>query len=268
MYNQIAIRRSVRTFSKVPFNHVDVKFIEDMLVKLSNIDAPFGNRVNLELLNQASGENEKIGTYGFVQNAAAFLAGTTPNKLEAIIDYGFIGQLAVLQLLEQGIGSVWLGGTFNRNTVKRSLKTDDLIPALIAIGHPKDKSLTEQTIRLLVRASSRKEFGEIFTDSNDLPLDKSNKYVQVLEALRLAPSGTNRQPWRVKVSENKLSIFFQRTANYAKELNYDVQGLDMGIALAHLKVALDHFNFKFKLSVNKKIDYSLERIHIADINID
>jgi nitroreductase len=268
MYNQIAIRRSVRTFSKVPFNNVDVKFIEDMLNKLSKITAPFGSNVNLELLNQASGENEKIGTYGFVQNAAAFLAGTTVNKLEAIIDYGFIGQLAVLQLLEQGIGSVWLGGTFNRNTVKRSLKTDDLIPALIAIGHPKDKSLTEQTIRLLVRASSRKDFGELFTDASGQPLDASHKYAQVLEALRLAPSGTNRQPWRVVVEDKKLGIFIQRTPNYAKELNYDVQGLDMGIALAHLKIALDHFNFKFKINVNKNIDYSLERIHIADINID
>jgi hypothetical protein len=268
MYSQIAIRRSVRTFSKVAFNNVDVKRIEDMLKQLSTINTPFGNQVNLELLNQGSGENEKIGTYGFVQNAAAFLAGTTQNKLEAIIDYGFIGQLAVLQLLEIGIGSVWLGGTFNRNTVKRSLKTDDLIPALIAIGHPKDKSLTEQTIRLLVRASSRKEFGELFTDSKDQPLDNSNKYAQVLEALRLAPSGTNRQPWRVKASDETLSLFIQRTPNYAKELNYDVQGLDMGIALAHLKIALDHFNYKYKINVNKNIDYNLDKIHIADINID
>ena len=268
MYNQIAIRRSVRTFSKVPFNDVDVKRIEDILTKLSSLNTPFGNLINLELLNQASGENEKIGTYGFVQNAAAFLAGTTPNKLEAIIDYGFIGQLAALQLLELGIGGVWLGGTFNRNTVKRSLKTDDLIPALIAIGHPKDKSLTEQTIRLLVRASSRKEFGELFTDSSDQPLENANKYAQVLEALRLAPSGTNRQPWRVKVGDKKLSLHFQRTPNYAKELNYDVQGLDIGIALAHLKIALDHFNYKFKIEVNRNIDYSLDKIHIADINID
>ena len=268
MYNQIAIRRSVRTFSKVAFNEVDVKRIETILANLAKQDAPFGSRVSLELLNQASGDNEKIGTYGFVQNAAAFLAGTAPNKLETIIDYGFIGQLAALKLLELGIGSVWLGGTFNRNTVKRSLRTDDLIPALIAIGHPKDKSLTEQTIRLLVRASSRKDFGELFTDSKDQPLDSSHKYAQVLEALRLAPSGTNRQPWRVKVDETKLTVFFQRTANYAKELNYDVQGLDMGIALAHLKIALDHFNYKFKIDVNKNIDHNLDKILIASINIE
>jgi nitroreductase len=268
MYNQISIRRSVRTFSKVPFNHVDIKLIEDRLENLHKQEAPFGSNVFLELLNQASGENEKIGTYGFVQNAAAFLAGTTPNNLESIIDYGFIGQLAVLQLLELGIGSVWLGGTFNRNTVKRSLKTDDLIPALIAIGHPKDKSLTEQTIRLLVRASSRKDFGELFSDAQGRPLDNSHKYAQVLEALRLAPSGTNRQPWRVVVDDKKMSLFIQRTPNYAKELNYDVQGLDMGIALAHLKIALDHFSIKFKIEVNKKIDYSLERILIADIIIE
>lgn len=268
MYNQIPLRRSVRTFSKVPFNHVDVKKIEEILKSLGKLDTPFGSNVSLELLNQASGENEKIGTYGFVQNAAAFLAGSTPNKLESIIDYGFIGQLAVLQLLELGIGSVWLGGTFNRNTVKRSLKTDDLIPALIAIGHPKDKSLTEQTIRLLVRASSRKDFGELFSDVKGQPIDNSHKYAQVLEALRLAPSGTNRQPWRVVVDDKKLSLFIQRTPNYAKELNYDVQGLDMGIALAHLKIALDHFNIKFKIDVNNKIDYNLEKILIADINID
>jgi hypothetical protein len=68
MYNQIATRRSVRTFSKVPFNDVDVKRIEDILTKLSSLKTPFGNLINLELLNQASGENEKIGTYGFVHD--------------------------------------------------------------------------------------------------------------------------------------------------------------------------------------------------------
>ena len=42
----------------------------------------------------------------------------------------------------------------------------------------------------------------------------------------------------------------------------------MGIALAHLKVALDHFNFKFKIDVDKSIDYNLDKILVAKINID
>jgi nitroreductase len=265
MYNQIFTRRSVRTFLKNPFSSEDILYINKTLLDLANKPTIFNNKIEFELINQASGENEKIGTYGFVQNAAGFLATTTANSLQSIIDYGYIGQYAALKLLEKDIGCVWLGGTFNRETVKKSLNTNDLIPALIAIGYPKDQSFKEMAIRFAVKSSSRKDFKELFTDNNGKPLSEDHKFAKILEALRLAPSGTNRQPWRVEVDSNNLKIYMLRTPNYAKELNYDVQGLDMGIALAHLKIALDHFEIKHDIIPNDKIDVKESKILIATI---
>lgn len=267
MYNQIFTRRSVRTFLKQPISDNDLNFIDQYLEELSNMNTIFNHKIEFELINQTSGDNEKIGTYGFVQNAAGFLATTTKNSLEAIIDYGYIGEYAVLKMLERDIGSVWLGGTFNRETVKKSLNTNELIPALIAIGYPKDKSLTEKAIRFAVKASSRKSFKELFYSKSGEAISENHKYAKILEALRFAPSGTNRQPWMVEIDDNKLNLFLVRTPNYAKELNYDVQGLDMGIALAHLKIALDHFKLDHEIIANPNIDANENKILIASIII-
>jgi hypothetical protein len=267
MYNQIFKRRSVRTFLKQPFSQTDLIYIDEILSEVANKKTIFNNKIEFELINQASGDNEKIGTYGFVQNAAGFLATTTQNSLQAIIDYGYVGQFAALKLLEKDIGGVWLGGTFNRDTVKKSLNTNDLIPALIAIGYPKDQSFKEMAIRFAVKASSRKDFKDLFTHKSGEAVSESHEYAKVLEALRVAPSGTNRQPWRVEVDNKNLNLYMLRTPNYAKELNYDVQGLDIGIGLAHLKIALDHFGMKHEIIPNLKINVNDTKILVATIVI-
>ena len=53
----------------------------------------------------------------------------------------------------------------------------------------------------------------------------------LLEAVRLAPSAANKQPWRVVVEGNR-AHFFEKRSIGESPLG-DVQKVDMGIALAH-----------------------------------
>ena len=46
-----------------------------------------------------------------------------------------------------------------------------------------------------------------------------------------------------------------------------MQGLDIGIALAHLKIALEHLNIEYKIEVNKDLDTTSNQSLIATFKI-
>ena len=67
-----------------------------------------------------------------------------------------------------------------------------------------------------------------------LPREKWPEWVSVcLEAARLAPSATNRQPWGFDVQENSVTVFV-RTGGPEFSVS---KRLDCGIAMLHLEVA-------------------------------
>jgi nitroreductase len=265
LYNVIATRRSIRTFKKQGFNEAEIEKIEEIIKQNLVVETPYKSKIIPNFINQVSAESEKIGTYGFVKNAAAFIAGSIDNELTQIIDFGFVLELIVLQLYELNIGSVWLGGTFNRSTVRKYLTTDKLVPAVLAIGHPDDQSFGEKAIRMVVKASNRKSLTEIISLVGVTSI--SNKLEKVFEALRLAPSGSNQQPWRITLCPSYFELYLLRTPNYAKEFNYEMQGLDIGIALAHLKIALAYFQIDYDLVLNQTLDSKEPKILIATFKI-
>ncbi|MBO7399910.1 MAG: nitroreductase, partial [Clostridia bacterium] len=60
--------------------------------------------------------------------------------------------------------------------------------------------------------------------------------VDALEAVRLAPSAVNKQPWRVILSGNRAHFYEKRSRGY-NDGEWDIQKIDMGIALCHFEVA-------------------------------
>ncbi|MBN1836136.1 MAG: hypothetical protein JW820_09825, partial [Spirochaetales bacterium] len=69
-------------------------------------------------------------------------------------------------------------------------------------------------------------------------------YREALESLRLAPSASNRQPWRGLLSGTQrlgreLHLFLCRTPGYRQAGAIDLQRMDMGIAMAHFQLGLE-----------------------------
>lgn len=54
-----------------------------------------------------------------------------------------------------------------------------------------------------------------------------------LEAVRLAPSAVNKQPWRVIVNEDGAHFYLKHAKGYVSGAVDDIQKIDMGIALCH-----------------------------------
>jgi len=91
--------------------------------------------------------------------------------------------------------------TFIELFSKHYLKEDEVMPAVTPIGYAADKrSIRESMMRKGMKSDSRLPFEELFFHGSfQNPLNESDAGIWQLplEMVRLAPSATNKQPWRV-----------------------------------------------------------------------
>ena len=64
---------------------------------------------------------------------------------------------------------------------------------------------------------------------------KAAQYKEALEAVRLAPSAVNHQPWRAVVNQDGVHFYLVRSM---KKSSPDLQKTDMGIALCHFDLVM------------------------------
>ena len=127
------------------------------------------------------------------------------------------------------------------------LKEDEVMPCVSPIGYPAEKmSFREAMMRKGVKADSRRDFEKVFFhDSFSEPLKKENAgdIGDVLELVRIAPSAVNRQPWRIVLADGKAHFYKIGTA----DSDYDIQKIDMGIAICHFMEVLKKKGFEAEL---------------------
>jgi hypothetical protein len=161
-------------------------------------------------------------------------------------DLGFCFEKVILAATSLGLGTCWMGGTFNRANFARRIKVsdDEVVPAISPIGYARDKrTVRERLLRRLAKSDQRKPWEELFFDGDlNTPLARGSagKYAGVLDCVRLGPSASNNQPWRIvkQSSESAFHFYLKRTWGYDKfNARIDLQRVDMGIAMCHFEVA-------------------------------
>ncbi|MPN32223.1 hypothetical protein SDC9_179699 [bioreactor metagenome] len=55
--------------------------------------------------------------------------------------------------------------------------------------------------------------------------------------LRLAPSASNKQPWRVIRKSGCYHFYEEQTPGYSSAFHFDMQGIDMGITACHFHLS-------------------------------
>jgi nitroreductase len=242
-------RRSVRTYLEDPIENE----MKDILRIIgSPKTGPFGNDIRMKLLNFSDLERDEIkdmGTYGMIKGAKHFVLSAIIESEHVYEDCGFVFEKIILELTDLDLGTCWMGGTFNRASfaAKMGLSINEILPIISPVGYPaKRMSLKESMIRKAIGADKRKSWEKIFFSDNlgvSLPQKDAGEYGPALESVRLAPSASNKQPWRI-VRENKSFHFFlQRTKGYQRILgSIDLQKVDMGIAMSHFELACSELN--------------------------
>jgi nitroreductase len=252
----IAMRISIRTYTNVPIETNILEKLETFF--RSNTVGPFGNEVRFQIIDATTAEKnelKKFGTYGLISGMKFFIAGAVKNGHHAMEDFGFCMEKNILFATSLGLGTVWLGGFLNRHTFadKINLVDNEVIPAVTPIGYSSVKrSIIDRVITGIVKARKRKAFEEIFFDDNiDNPLygKDCGKYFEALEAVRIGPSASNKQPWRIVRDKTHSTFHFFLNENPAynrafKEIK--IQHIDMGIAMSHFELICREQNIKGK----------------------
>ena len=104
----------------------------------------FDSKLRFEFIDATGLDKDVIknlGTYGYIRGAKYFVGGTvkknSPGKKNyCFIDYGYAFEKIILFLADMGLGTCWLGGTFNKKgfSQKLNIEEDEIIPAVSPVG--------------------------------------------------------------------------------------------------------------------------------------
>lgn len=212
---------------------------------------PLGSAARFRIVAAAAHDCRSLrglGTYGFIKDATGFIIGAVKRGMFDLEDYGYLMEDIVLKATDLGLGTCWLGGSFRKSAFARRIApaADEIMPAVTAIGYGADGCKAEDWIRRRAGADQRLGFGKLFFEGcfgQPLTRQTADSYGEALEAVRLAPSASNRQPWRVVRNGSGWHFYLRRTEGYGKgSLLFtvlrlaDLQRVDMGIAMCHFEL--------------------------------
>ena len=242
-------RYSCRTYVDRPIEATDRQTLSEFLASLGV--GPLGSHTRFSLVAATEKDRESLrglGTYGFIKGATGFIVGAAKPGPRDMEDYGYLLEHAVLVATDLELGTCWLGGSFTKSSFARKIGTtrSEVVPAVVAVGYPAEGS---KGGRVRKRAGSDRRLPReqlFFEGKLGVPLDFSRAagYADVLEAVRWAPSASNKQPWRLVRSEEAWHFYLQRSKGYGKGSAVfsllrlaDLQRVDMGIAMCHFELA-------------------------------
>ncbi|MFW9906005.1 MAG: nitroreductase family protein [Candidatus Thorarchaeota archaeon] len=221
------------------------------LVKILQGDhtSPFGGKTRFELLEMSEldhKEKNQLGTYGFIQGAQNFIVGAIKNSPDDLENFGYILEEIILHATDLGLGTCWVGGTFKRSrfAAQISIQNDEVVPAITPVGYAdRSRSKVDRLARWVARSKRRLPWESIFFEgdyTHPLPPEKVNQYEKPLEMIRIAPSASNRQPWRIiKEKHTQTYHFFilRKKSWYSRFLSWpDFPRIDIGIAICHFNL--------------------------------
>lgn len=247
----IKARCSWRSFSGIP---LEQKIRDNLENFIKSLGAPlFGSRVRFALVDAGVDGARKVpGTYGVIRGAGDFIVGAVKPGAKNLEDYGYLFEKIVLFATGMDLGTCWMGGTLKHTVFaeKINLKNDEILPCICPVGiRAKQRTVTDSVFARVAGSKKRKPWSDLFFDrdfSNPLDKTEAKELATPLEMVRLAPSASNKQPWRIVKDNNCLSLFLQRNRTYKKMFKADLQRVDMGIAMCHFELAAAQENIAGK----------------------
>ena len=254
-YNQpitdlVRKRFSCRSYLDQPIEPDTRQELKDFV--LSGVPGPLGTRPRFDLVAATEGDRKALrglGTYGFIRGATGFIIGAVAPGEHNLEDFGFQMERIILRATDLNLGTCWLGGTFNKSRFARmiALGKGESVPAVVSLGYIADKPRRlDAVIRSGAGAEHRLPWDRLFFEARfGVPLspEVAGAFAVPLQMVRLGPSASNRQPWRIVRDGSTWHFFLQRTPGYreGRLMRFfqidDMQRIDMGIAMSHFELA-------------------------------
>lgn len=205
LYDVIFTRRQVRKFNTDLVESETVDSIAEHIYSTRQMD---GLNADFEVVPAQAISGS--------QGAAFAILSYCGNNAFDYANVGFVLQEADLYIQNIGLGSGWF------MSAKPNNSRDDFCIALLFGG-------TDVPFRKGAGEFKRKPISEICSESNN-----------IAEAVRLAPSSMNSQPWRLSFSEGRVIVEEAGRGIARMILKNKLNKIDMGIASRHAVTTLEN----------------------------
>ncbi len=228
----MSMRRSVRSYDGRRLSEEDREKLQQLM---DNADNPYGIPVEYRFLDPAACGLKSPVLSGETLYLAAKVK-RVPHFEEA---YGYSFESVVLGAWDLGIGTVWIGGTMNRDSFEKAmeLQPDEVMPCVTPVGYPAKKlSLKENMMRKGVKADWRLAMDEIVSEEEagrPMSEETRTRFGDALELVRWAPSAVNKQPWRILIKDDAVHFYEKPDSGFVGASTGDLQKIDVGIAMLH-----------------------------------
>ncbi|MCR5033074.1 MAG: nitroreductase family protein [Lachnospiraceae bacterium] len=247
--DEVKSRRSVRTFDGRPV-------AEDLLQQLKDCAAKAVNPYHIPVTFDFFTAKEHGLSSPVLSGAETYVTAKVSVQKNADVAYGYSFQKLLMQAHHLGLGTVWIGGTMPREKFEKAAGVTDgeVMPCVSPLGYEAKMSLKEIMMRKGVKADTRYDFEQLFfLEKWNAPLTReaalSLGLEEALEAVRMAPSAVNKQPWRVIVSGKNIHFYEKKDRGYDNG-TYDLQKVDVGIALFNFEETLKSASIPTTFTIN------------------
>lgn len=218
MRSAIENRVSRRKFEKEPITDREK---EKIISLIDQLNEEYG--LTMTFLEDGSGAFQKLRkSYGMFTNIRSLiLMKGKKNDKDLKEKVGYYGEDLVLSITDLGLGTCWVGGTFDKDEL--TVNDSEELACVVVVGKVAAPSLKEKMMRSATHRKVKSMEERIISDQ-PLPQWVQNG----MEAVLLAPSAKNTQKAIFKYENNILSA--QISDDYAMDL------IDLGIAKKHFEL--------------------------------
>jgi nitroreductase len=228
LYNAIFQRKSIRKYDMTSLSEEILTGIQEYMKTVKALD----DSIQYEVAYLGTDQVKNL----LPIKAPHYICFYSQKKGNYLMNAGFLLQQMDLYLSANNLGSCWLGMAKPSKEVPQQKNGLEFV-IMLAFGNSKEPVHREE-----VSAFKRNKITEI---SSLVGLE------ELLEPARIAPSASNTQAWYFS-GDNTDIIVSRKKLNMIKAPLYGkMNQIDIGIALLHLWLSLDHQNKSVSYDFNK-----------------
>lgn len=217
----IALRTSRRQYAPESMEQDDLKTLTKLVKTLNRLSG-----LNLTLIEDAREAFASFSkSYGLLKGVRTVLVLKGP-AADVDLDekLGYFGELFVLEATMMGLGTCWVGGTYDRRSPLFELASGESLRGVITVGPiAHTPTFREKMITAFTHRQS-KPLELFYTATAPAP----EWFLTAAESVKAAPSAINAQPVRLHYTPEHVEIYVRDPKDY--------QLMDLGIAKAHFEL--------------------------------
>ncbi|MEE0782747.1 MAG: nitroreductase family protein [Negativibacillus sp.] len=225
-------RISRRSFLQTP---IEQQILRQLLEAIEEVNETSG--LTVSYLEDGSDAFAGFKSYGMFDGVRAMLVLKGNRELAFLKEkVGYYGEQLILKATELGLGSCWVGGTFDRRSAVFEPSPEEEMVCVVPIGKVAQSSRKERMIRGVIHRKS-KTIEEMVRA--DRPLTEEER--QAMQLVQLAPTAKNTQKPVFIFAGDKIY------AGVADDEPFDL--VDLGICKLHFEIGMKqlflqgHFEF-------------------------